>query len=98
MASLVKIMAILAARPGRTGELQALLSGMVAPSRAEPGNLRWDIWQVQSVPDRFVLDELYTDSAALAAHRDTAHFKEYAGRINGLAERTPLVLDPIEVA
>jgi quinol monooxygenase YgiN len=98
VSSLVKILAILVARPGKTGELKTLLSGMVAPSRAEAGNLKWDIWQVQSVPNRFVLDELYTDSAAVAAHRETRHFKEYVGRINDLAERTPLVLDPIEVA
>lgn len=98
MTSLVKIVAILVARPGRTDELRALLSGMVTPSRAEPGNLRWDIWQVQSEHDRFVLDELYADSAAMAAHRETAHFKDYAGRIGDLAERTPLVLDPVEVS
>lgn len=97
MTSLVKIVATLVARPGRTGELQSLLSGMVAPSRAEPGNLRWEIWQVQSEPGHFVLDELYIDSAAVAAHRETVHFKNYVGRINDLAERTPLVLEPVEV-
>jgi quinol monooxygenase YgiN len=94
----VKIVAILAARPGKTDELKALVSGMVAPSRAEPGNLRWDVWQDQAQAGRFVLDELYTDNAAVAAHRETPHFKDYLARINDLAERTALVLDPAEVA
>ena len=94
----VKIMAILAARPGKADELKALLFGMVAPCRAEPGNLRWDIWQDAADPARVVLDELYTDHAAVTAHRETAHFKNYFARINDLAERTALVLDPVQVA
>jgi quinol monooxygenase YgiN len=94
----VKIVAILVAKPGKAGGLKALLDGMVAPCRAEPGNLRWDVWQDQANPDRFVLDELYTDMAAIAAHRETPHFKNYFAHINDLADRTPLVLDAVHVA
>lgn len=98
MSMTVKIVATLTARPGRAEELKALLFGMVAPSRAEPGNLRWDIWQDQAAPGRFVLDELYTSNDAVAAHRATAHFKNYLGRIADLAERNALVLEAITVA
>ncbi len=94
----VKIMAILAARPGKADELKALLFGMVAPCRAEPENLRWDVWQDATDPTRFALDELYADRAAVVAHRETAHFKDYFARINDLAERTAIVLEPVEVA
>lgn len=94
----VKIVAILTARPGKIDELRALLTGMVAPSRAEPGNLRWDIWRDQTDPGRFVLDELYADNAAVAAHRATPHFQDYFARISDLAERTALVADAVEVA
>src|SRR3546814_15884804 len=62
---------------------------MLTPSRAEAGNLRYDLWQDQAEPARFVLDELYRDAAAVAAHRDTAHFRAYLARINDLAERRP---------
>ncbi len=98
MSTNAKIMAVLTARPGKAGELAALLSGMVAPSRAEPGNLRWDIWQDQADPQRFVLDELYSDDAAIAAHRATPHFTDYLARVNDLAERTAIVLSPVSVA
>jgi len=98
MSNPVKIVAILAARPGQADALQALLAGMVAPSRAEPGNLRWDIWRDQADATRFVLDELYVDNAAVAAHRQTPHFQDYFARINALAERTALVVDPVAVA
>jgi quinol monooxygenase YgiN len=69
---------------------------MLAPSRGEAGNLRYDLWRDQADPNRFVLDELYRDDAALAAHRATAHFQDYLARINTLAERTALALDPID--
>jgi quinol monooxygenase YgiN len=94
----VKITAALTAYPGKVDELKSLLVGIVPKCRAEPGNLRWDIWRDQANPNRLVLDELYTDQAAVAAHRETPHFKNYVSKISDLAERTPLVLDPIEVA
>lgn len=98
MSKPVKIMAILAARPGKAEELKALLFGMAAACRAEPGNLRWDVWRDQADVGRFVLDELYADNAAVTAHRETPHFRNYFARIGDLAERTALVLDPAAVA
>src|SRR5262245_15206327 len=97
MSSPAKITGFLVARPGKAEELKTLLIGMAPQSRAEPGNLRWDIWQDQSHPDRFVLDELYQDDTAVAAHHQTAHYKDYLARITDLADRTALVLAPIAV-
>jgi quinol monooxygenase YgiN len=45
-----------------------------------------------------VLDELYTGDAAVAAHRETPHFKDYRARITDLAYRTALVLDALRLA
>lgn len=92
-----KIVAILNARPGRTQELEALLHELAEASRAEPGNLRWDIWRDKADENRFVLDELYVDDDAVAAHRGTPHFKAYLGKIGDLAERTAMVLAPVKV-
>ncbi|MCR0983814.1 putative quinol monooxygenase [Roseomonas populi] len=98
MSNQVKIMAILAARAGKAAELRALLDGMIAASRAESGNLRYDLWQDQANPARFVLDELYVDGEAVAAHRATPHFQRYLSLIGDLAERTAVVLDPVAVS
>jgi quinol monooxygenase YgiN len=98
MAQPVKIMAILAAKPGKSEALQELLFGMVASCRAEPGNLRWDIWHDKADPDRFVIDELYVDDAAVTAHRETPHYRNYFTHIGDLADRTALVLDPVRIA
>lgn len=94
----MKIVAILTARPGRSSELETLLFGMAPHCRAEPGNLRWDVWQDPSEPNRFVLDELYGDEAAVAAHRETPHFKDYLTKIGDLAERAAFTLCPANVA
>ena len=98
MSNPVKIVALLAARRGKAAELRTLLEAMVTASRAEPGNLRYDLWQDQTDPERFVLDELYSDSEAVAAHRASAHFQNYVSIINDLAERTAVTLDPAPVA
>ena len=98
MPDVVKIVAILVARPGRGGDLRTLLLGAAPSCRSEPGCLRWDVWRDPAEPGRFVLDELYRDHPAVAAHRETTHFKHYFALINDLAERTALVLEPAEVA
>lgn len=93
----VKIVAVLTALPGQAEALRALLESMLTPSRAEAGNLRYDLWQDQADPARFVLDELYVDQAAVISHRATPHFQDYLTQIGDLAERSAFVLDPAAV-
>lgn len=92
-----KITAILIAKPGRAADLQALLVGMAPHCRAEPGNLRWDVWRDQTSGERYLLDELYRDTAAVEAHRQTPHYQDYLARIPELADRTAFVLEAVEV-
>lgn len=98
MAKEVKTVAVLTAKPGKAEELQAFLEGMLEPSRAEPGNLRYDLWRDRAEPNRFMLDELYVDVEAVAAHRSTPHFRNYLSRIDELAERNALSLDPVRIS
>jgi quinol monooxygenase YgiN len=95
--SAIKIVAILTAKPGKLDELTALLASMVQASRAEPGNLRYDLWRDQADANRFVLDELYKDQAAIDAHKASAHFQSYLGKIGALAERSAYVLEAQDV-
>ena len=90
-----KITAILTAHPGKVAELETLLTAMAPLCRAEPGNLRWDIWREASRGARFVLDELYVDAAAAEAHRVTAHYQDYLARIPVLAERMAIELEAV---
>ena len=97
MSTPVKTIAILVAKHGMAEELRALLDGMVVPSRAEPGNLQYNLWRDHVDIGSFVLEELYTDDGAVAAHHATPHFAKYLSKINDLAERTVMRLDPLVV-
>ncbi|AHE52933.1 hypothetical protein NX02_06005 [Sphingomonas sanxanigenens DSM 19645 = NX02] len=77
--------------------MQSLLVGMAPHCRAEPGNLRWDIWQDPSHDGRYVIDELYVDIAGLEAHRTTPHYLDYLGRIPDLADRMAFIVGPVDV-
>src|SRR5262249_61756917 len=90
----VKTIATLVARRGKAEELGALLDGMVIPSRAEPGNVQYDVWRNDADSGRFVIEELYTDDEAVATHHATPHYENYLSKINGLAERKVMKLDP----
>lgn len=46
-------------------------------SRKEPGNLRFELHQSWQDPTIFFLHEVFADEAAVHAHRETAHYKEW---------------------
>ncbi len=54
----------------------AILKNAAASLRDEPGCHRFDVSFAPEVRS-FFLYELYTDEAAFAAHRETAHFAEF---------------------
>ncbi|WP_156446892.1 putative quinol monooxygenase [Bradyrhizobium yuanmingense] len=47
--------------------------------------------------DRYVLDELYRDVAAVEAHRASPHCQAYLAKIPELADRTAVVLEAVEI-
>ena len=92
----VKVVAILTAKTGKERELEQLLRSMTGPSRAEPGNVHYNLWRVRERTDEFVIDELYVDADGAAAHRSSPHYQRYLGVINDLATRNPLPLEPLD--
>ena len=49
-------------------------------SRKEPGVARFDIIRQEDDPTRFVLCEVYRNTAAVDRHRETAHYNEWVGK------------------
>ena len=98
MVNSVKSIAVFTAKPGKAEALQSLLSSMVAPSRAEEGNLNYDLYQDQGSADRLVLDESYVSHAAVDSHRMTLHYRNYLAKVNELADRTVMILIRISPA
>lgn len=86
------------ARAGEEGRVEEALRKMVAPTRAEPGNLDYQVLRDPGDPALFVLFERYADAAAFDAHRATAHFATWlVGQVlPALDDRIRLDLAPID--
>ena len=78
-------------------EVRTLLADVVPPSRAEPGCLGYETFQVADEPATVVLIEHYRDAAAMDAHRNSAHFQDIVvGRILPLlTDRRVEILTPL---
>ena len=61
---------------GETSEPGCGISASVLVKASEPGCTFYQANRSPENPDHFLLFEQYRDDAALAAHRETAHFKE----------------------
>jgi len=46
-------------------------------SRREPGVVRFDLLASADDPETFLLVEIYRDAAAVAAHKETAHYQAW---------------------
>jgi quinol monooxygenase YgiN/quercetin dioxygenase-like cupin family protein len=62
-------------RPGKGDELARELLALTAPTRAEPGALRYDLYRSRANRDEFVRFEEWRDEAALEAHKRTPHLQ-----------------------
>jgi len=84
-------------RPGEEDRVATALRNMRAPSRAEPGNLDYQVLRDPRQPGVFVLYERYADEAAFQAHLATEHFSTWLkGEVlPNLAGRTRLDLAPL---
>ena len=57
-------------------------------TRAEPGNLRFDVTQSMTDPTVFFVLEAYADGAAKNAHFKSAHFDAWQKAVGELVEDT----------
>ncbi|HVJ38148.1 MAG TPA: antibiotic biosynthesis monooxygenase family protein [Stenotrophomonas sp.] len=63
-------------------EVLALLPDLQRQTLLEPGCLGYEILQSAEAPNTLVLIERYRDAQAIAAHRESAHYRAIvAGRI-----------------
>ena len=65
------------AGPGTEQQVRAALEQMVVPTRAEPGNLSYEVCADPADPAVFALFEKYTDADAFTAHTETPHFEKH---------------------
>lgn len=72
------IVAYLTAKPGMEAKFKEEMTAQAKRCLAnEPGCLQFDVAQDPKEPTRFVMLEVYKDDAAIKAHTDSEHFKNF---------------------
>jgi quinol monooxygenase YgiN len=82
---------------GKETEVARLFGPLAEASRREPGCLLYIAHQRSDDPRRFLVYEQYKDEAALEAHRNSPHFKQYAtdGLYMFVEEREAALYSPL---
>jgi quinol monooxygenase YgiN len=94
-----EVIALFTPADGRADAVHAALAGLIAPSRAEPGNRGYTVRRISATPPRYAVLERYRDRAAFEAHRAEPHVTAFLARSDELLAEPPevLALEPEEV-
>jgi (4S)-4-hydroxy-5-phosphonooxypentane-2,3-dione isomerase len=79
--------------PAERDNFLAAIKEHGAAAVTEPGCKRFDILNLASDPNHFLLYEVYDNEAALKAHRETDHFKKFiaaAGKMVAKRDARPM--------
>jgi quinol monooxygenase YgiN len=87
----IHVVARFFANPSRLPDFEALAKGLLAPTRAEPGCVRYDLWQNRAAPTEFVMIEEWRSEADLDRHLETPHVAAAKARL------PDLVTKPLEI-
>ncbi|ATI65380.1 putative quinol monooxygenase [Edwardsiella tarda] len=79
----VRIVATLVASPGQIEGVRQAALCLVEPSRAERGNVRYDLHQVQGQADTLLFFEIWQSQQALNQHEGSPHFASFLAAIEG---------------
>lgn len=80
------LIATLRAKKNMGEELGRRLLALVEPSRAEPGNINYDLHRAIDDPDTWVLYENWKHTSDLTAHFEYPYMKAFAATISEVLE------------
>ena len=83
------VVAHLTAKPDKIDETRAMLVSLIAPTHAEEGCIRYELFRNNADPAQFTFIEEWTDNAALVAHLDTPHVQAAFARVPELLDGEP---------
>lgn len=87
----VCVLATVVALPNQVEEAKAILLSLIAPTRQEPGCIRYELWQKQDDPADFNWVEEWENQAALNAHLNSPHFQEVNSKLASLLATEPVI-------
>ncbi len=76
------VVATLKARPGEEEALLAMLRALIAPTRAEPGCIAYELHRSDEEPGTFLFDEVWESRPLWEAHMQSPHLAAF-GEANG---------------
>jgi quinol monooxygenase YgiN len=84
-------------KTGHEEEVIEFFRKLQEATRLEPGCISYIVQRSRQNAGRYLVYEQYTDEAALEAHRNAPHFKQYAtnGFYRFVEERQAELFDPI---
>ncbi|MDX7509925.1 antibiotic biosynthesis monooxygenase [Citrobacter sp. S39] len=85
----ISIIAVLKAKPGKIDALKQALQALLLPTRREPGNIEYALFQLRDTPDVFYVRESWHGQAE---HIALPHFQAFILQMNDLLAE-PLRLD-----
>ena len=88
----IKIVALVTVKPEYTETLKPLFQSLVKASRAEEGNISYDLHQEIGNPNRFVFVENWKSQAAIDEHNASEHFQGFVKAIDGKTDNLEIVL------
>lgn len=77
---MVTAIAVAKAKPGQEEELGRRMMALVAPTLAEPGCINYDLHRSNTDPAVWIFYENWRSQAALDAHMQSQHFKDFFKR------------------
>ncbi|MCH7373157.1 MULTISPECIES: putative quinol monooxygenase [Aeromonas] len=85
--------AVLKAKAGMGEVLRRELLELIEPTRLEPGNLDYVLFELRDEPETFYMREAFVNQAALDAHCATDYFQAFARQADALlAEPLRLIM------
>lgn len=91
MTAVIHVVARITARPDMVAEVQALLLGLLEPTRREPGCLRYTLLRNSADPTDFTFVEEWADQVALDTHLAAPHLQATGAAV------TPLLAAPLDI-
>lgn len=88
----IALIAVLKAKAGQTEALRDALQALLLPTREEPDNLDYALFQLRDAPDTFYMRESWRDQQALDEHIAQPYFQAFIGQMEILLAE-PLRLD-----
>lgn len=88
----VTVVATFKAKPGKQATVSEAIEAVIAPTRAEPGCINYDLHQSTEDPDLFMLYENWTSKKDLDEHLAMPYLKDL------IAKADAMLAEPIGIA